>query len=105
MAELFDPENLDIRLVRYVDRSDTLKLESGRPLQEALLRGQFERGEAPRITGLPERSARRVLASVIDEGLLASVTPKGPVSLRFPISMLDQLFPTLYPEIRERYPT
>ena len=98
MASLFDLENLGRRLQRYVERSDTLKPEAASLLQEALMRGQFERGRAPRITGLPERSARRVLNAVIAEGLLASATPKGPVSLRFPAHALDSLFPRLYPE-------
>ncbi len=98
MAELFDLDNLDDRLTRYVERSDSLRPEAARLLKEALIHGQIERGEASRITGLPERTARRVLGSVVDEGLLASATPKGPVSLRFPVDALERLFPRLYPE-------
>ena len=98
MASLFDLENLGRRLQRYVKRSDTLKPEAASLLQAALMRGQFERGQAARIAGLPERSARRLLNAVIAEGLLASATPKGPVSLRFPAQALDSLFPRLYPE-------
>ncbi len=86
------------RYQRYVDRSETLKPEAANLLIEALLRGEFERGEVPRITGLPERTARRILNDVTDLGLLASVTPKGPVSLRFPAEALETLFPRLYPE-------
>jgi len=52
----------------------------------------------PRITGLPERTARRVFSDVLDAGLLASKTPKGPVSLRFPQETLDILFPRLFTE-------
>jgi Fic family protein len=63
-----------------------------------LIRGQFERGEIARITRLPERTARRVLNDVIATGLLASDTPKGVVSLRFPIDALEALFPHLFPE-------
>lgn len=40
-----------------------------------------------------------LLADVIDLGLLAAVTPKGPVSLRFPENALQQLFPRLYPKV------
>ena len=98
MAELFDLDNLDARLARHVERSDRLKPEAGRLLREALVRGRIERGEASRITGLPERTARRVLGEVIDAGLLASATRKGPVSLRFPVDALEALFPRLYPE-------
>ncbi|MER8573338.1 hypothetical protein NKG99_14495 [Mesorhizobium sp. M1409] len=49
-------------------------------------------------TGTPERTARRVFNDVIALGLLASETPKGPVSLRFPADALDALFPKLFPE-------
>jgi Fic family protein len=66
-------------------------------LDEALVRGEFERGEVPRITGLPERTAHRVFNDVIAAGLLASESPKGPVSLRFPTETLDVLFPQLFP--------
>jgi Fic family protein len=59
--------------------------------------GEIERGDASRITGLPERTARRVLYGTIKTGLLASATPKGPVSLRFPTVALDVLFPRLFP--------
>ena len=74
-----------------------LKPEAARLLEETLMRGEVDRGEAARITGLPERSARRVLTDLVDAGLLASTTPKGPVSLRFPAQTLEVLFPRLYP--------
>ena len=98
MGELFDLDNLDARLARHVERSDRLKPEAARLLREALVRGRIDRGEASRITGLPERTARRVLGDVVDAGLLASATPKGPVSLRFPVDTLEGLFPRLYPD-------
>jgi Fic family protein len=100
MSGLFDIDNLARRLRAYVNASDRLKPEAAKLLDEALMRGQFERGEASRITGLPERSARRVLNDVIQEGLLASETPKTPVSLRFPAAALEALFPRLYPAAR-----
>ena len=98
MAGLFEIDALGRRLKNLVVRSETLKPESSRLLEEALIRGEFERGFAARITGLPERTARRVLNDTINAGLLASRTPKGPVSLRFPESSLEILFPRLYPE-------
>ena len=98
MGELFDLDNLDARLARHVERSDRLKPEAARLLREALVRGRIDRGEASRITGLPERTARRVLGDTVDAGLLASATPKGPVSLRFPVDTLEGLFPRLYPD-------
>ncbi len=99
MTGLFEIETLAQRLRSLVERSEQLKPEAARLLEEALIRGQFDRGEVPRITGLPERTARRVFNDVIATGLLASDTPKGPVSLRFPMDTLDVLFPRLFPEI------
>jgi Fic family protein len=98
MSSLFDLDNLSQRLTDYVQRSSHLKPEAAGLLQEALVRGEFERGEIERITRLPERSARRVMNDVIKLGLLASDTPKGKVSLRFPTHALEDLFPRLYPQ-------
>ncbi|CAN7647230.1 hypothetical protein [Mesorhizobium sp. LjRoot246] len=72
-------------------RTEPARLHVGPP------RGEFERGEASRISGLPERTARRVFDDVIALGLLASETPKDPVSLGFPADALDAL-PKLFPE-------
>lgn len=98
MTELFDLETLAKRLERFVRRNEKLPDESTGLLLEALRRGEFERGEAARITGLAERSARRVLKELTEGGLLDSATPKGPVSLRFPAETLEILFPKLYPD-------
>jgi Fic family protein len=98
MSSLFEIGTLAARLRNYVERSETLKPEAARLLEEGLMRGQFERGEISRIAGLPDRSARRVLNDVVAAGLLASETPKGPVSLRFPVDALEILFPRLFPE-------
>lgn len=96
MASLFEIDVLSKRLRGYVEKNGNLKPETANILEEALIRGAVERGAIERITGLPERSARRVLNDAINAGLLASQTPKAPVSLRFPDDALDQLFPRLY---------
>jgi Fic family protein len=96
MSKLYDLDTLSRRLHSYVDRHPELKAEAARMLDEALIRGEFERGDIARITGLPERSARRLLSEVIEDGLLASDTQKGKVSLRFPTHALEELFPRLY---------
>jgi Fic family protein len=98
MSGLFELDTLARRLRNYVDRRDNLKPEASRLLEEALIRGEFERGDIARITGMPERTARRVLNDLISLGLLASDTPKGAMSLRFPVDALEILFPRLFPE-------
>ncbi|MFT7288289.1 MAG: Fic family protein [Halieaceae bacterium] len=85
------------RLQKLVYRSDTLKPEAFFLLDEAFRRGKFERREIERITGIAQRSAQRVLKQLIEnEKLLASSTPKGPVSLRFPAKHLPVLLPNLF---------
>jgi Fic family protein len=98
MRSLFELDTLAQRLRRHVERSANLRPEAARLLEEALVRGEFQRGEVARITGLPERTARRVLNDLTSAGLLASDTPKSAVTLRFPAETLDSLFPRLFPE-------
>jgi Fic family protein len=97
MNGLFGINTLADRLKQCVAETG-FKKEGGRLLEEALIRGQFDRGDAARLTGLPERSARRVLAEMSQVGLLGSDTPKGPVQLRFPLKYQDVLFPRLFVE-------
>jgi Fic family protein len=66
-------------------------------LREALLAGEFERGKAHSITGYGERTARTVLSSLIERGLLVSDTPKARVRLGFPLAVVERWFPALYP--------
>ena len=102
MAGLFEIPTLARRLKSLIERSESLKPESAALLEAALMRGEIERGAAPGVTGLPERTARRVLNDTVEAGLLASATPKGPVSLRFPEAALETLFPRLFPRMRRR---
>lgn len=98
MTSLFDLDNLFTRYERLVLLDETLKPEAANLLKEALIRGEIKRGEASRITGLPDRSAQRVLADLLRAGLMSSSTPKGPVSLRFPVDSLELLLPRLFPQ-------
>lgn len=79
--------------------SSKLKSESFYLLREALFRGEFSRGEAKRITGLAERTARDVLSALVKDGLLISDTEKSPVRLGFPVGAAHYWFPNLFPEL------
>lgn len=98
MSSLFELEALTERLRRYVAAKPDWKPEAAHILDELVLRGEMPRGEATRITGLAERTARNVLADLIKDGIIASDTPKSPVYLRFPVHAVDVLFPRLFPE-------
>jgi Fic family protein len=77
-------------------RQTGMKPEAGKILQEVLLRGEMPRGDAASASGLG-RSGRDVLAQLLDEELLISSMPKGPVRVNFPTHISTYLFPDLYP--------
>ena len=67
-------------------------------LRDVFLRGEITRGDATRILQKPERTARRVLGALLEEGLLASDASGAPVRLGFPATLVGYYFPRLYPE-------
>jgi Fic family protein len=95
MASLFELEHLRPRLARWADQQP-VKRGAARLLDEVARRGSIDRGEAAAITKSPERTARTLLADLQKRGILASRTPKGPVSLRFTLDNADVLLPKLF---------
>src|SRR5262249_4515761 len=75
-----------------------LPLEAAHLLRDALLRGEFPRGEAARISGTSERTARRIVSLLVRDRLLVSDTPKGSVRLGLPMPVVGSYFPQLFPE-------
>ncbi|MDZ7771237.1 MAG: Fic family protein [Balneolaceae bacterium] len=108
MSELLDLDNLAQRIQGYVDlRSQgmltgeiELKEESKHILIEVMLRGEISRADAKRVTGLSERSARRVLSALEDEELVTSESHRSPVRFNIPPKVVGYYFPDLYPEGR-----
>jgi hypothetical protein len=66
-------------------------------LREAVVAGEFGRGQAAQITGYQERQAGTVLNALVKKGLLVSPTLRGKVRLGFPISIVERWLPRLYP--------
>lgn len=98
MDSMFALEHVQARALAYFHRVRfDLKPESAHLYIHAFAMGEFERGEASRLTGLPERTARSVLRALLDEGLLVSDSPKGKVRAGFPVHVLGSLLPNLYP--------
>jgi Fic family protein len=97
MSGLFALDTLVDRLRVYVARRE-LKPQAFDILAQVLQRGELPRGEAGRVSGLGERTARDLLAALVRDGIVGSDTPKGAVSLRFPLDAVEILFPNLFPE-------
>ena len=66
-------------------------------LREALLAGEFERGQAPALTAYKERMARSVVSKLLDVGLLTSPSHVARLKLGFSIAVVERWFPALYP--------
>jgi Fic family protein len=100
MRSILEPAELLRRMEIYVEeetRAGRLPKGSFALLREALLAGEFERGQAPALTAYKERMARTVLADLLERGLLVSAGPRAPVRLGFPIAVVERWFPALYP--------
>lgn len=97
MTEMFALDGLSARLKRYAAQQGW-RPEAATLLTEILHRGEIARGDAEAITGLKERTSRALLSHLIQERILGSDSEKGAVSLRFPVSALDVLFPRLFLE-------
>lgn len=98
MEGLFALDTLASRLKSYVDQR-AFRVEAFTILEYVLLHGELARGEVDRVTGLGERTARSLLSTLVNDGILGSDTPKGLVSLRFPLHAAEWLFPRLYREM------
>ncbi|MFC5549873.1 Fic family protein [Massilia aerilata] len=76
----------------------TVRTEAILPLYHVFAAGPVTRGEFSQMTGLGERTARSLIASLLRTGLLESHTHGGPLKWGLPLDSLQFLFPELYPE-------
>jgi Fic family protein len=68
------------------------------PLQTVAVSGALSRGDFIRMTGLEERTGRKVVSRFLTDGLLQSDGHRGELRIGFPMSSLNILLPNLYPE-------
>lgn len=102
MRDCFRFDTLEQRLHRafaeFAISIPGLREEGWRLVWEAINHGEFERGDAPRITGLGERVARDLLSTMLEHSLLASDPPRGrKVYVSFPLRAVSWYFPELFP--------
>ena len=94
-AKLFDLGGLERRYRRLV--TDTVDDKRAPDLISAVLRhGALDRGDAQVVLKTSERTARNTLQKLAAAGYLASVSPKTPVRLAFPLNYRERLFPNLF---------
>lgn len=104
MASMLDLSKLKDRIRAYLlvrgatDGITEYREEALLPLHTVAAVGAVSRGDFIRMTGLEERTARKVISRFIKDGLLKSDGHRSELSIDFPLSSLNILFPNLYPE-------
>jgi hypothetical protein len=89
---------LDAHPWRIGSEPSAIKTDALEALHYVALTGPLDRTRFMAMTGLPQRTARRVLASLLDYGVLTARGPRAPVSFAVPQASLRFLFPRLWPE-------
>jgi Fic family protein len=101
MESLVQPDRLRDRILIWAEeevRADALPAKAGTVLEAVLYRGEFPRGDVPRLLDMSERSARRVVSSLLDRGVLVSESTRAPLLLAFPAALAPRWLPGLFPE-------
>ncbi|MCY1242427.1 hypothetical protein D9M72_553870 [compost metagenome] len=104
MASMLDLSKLKDRMRAYLlvrgatDGITEYREEALLPLHTVAAVGAVSRGEFIRMTGLEERTGRKVISRFLKDGLLKSDGHRAELSIGFPLASLSILFPNLYPE-------
>lgn len=70
--------------------------EATRLLRTMLAQGPIRREEVEELTRLSDRTARRMVSALVEEGFIVSATSRAPLALRIPAHAAPYVFPGLY---------
>lgn len=90
--------HLEARPWQLGSEKSLIKPEALEPLHYVAIAGPIERARFIAMTGLGERTGRRLLASLLDYGLLEAESTRAPVAFEVPLRSLRFLFPNLWLE-------
>ena len=99
MSELIEPNKVLNRMEIYVEeqiREGNLLPNSFLLLKQIWLEGKIPKSRVPQIVGYKERQARSVQNKLLESGLIIADTVRSPLKLKFPISVAERYFPTLF---------
>jgi Fic family protein len=101
MEELVQPDRLRTRILLWTEeeiRLGNLPAKSGSILEAILYRGEIPRGDAAGLVVTGERQARRIVAALIDKGVITSEGPRASLRLAFPATLASRWMPGLFPD-------
>ncbi len=78
------------------DRDSHFRKEATHLLHQLVYRGSIERGGIPALLGLEERTARRVVKFLSDEGFIVSKSSKASLCIAIPAHAAPYIFPGLF---------
>jgi Fic family protein len=101
MQSLVQPDRLRARVLMWAEeeiRIGVLPPKAGKILEALLYRGELPRGDADAVVGTGERQARRIVAGLVEAGVVRSDNPRAPLRLAFPAALAGRWMPGLFPE-------
>jgi hypothetical protein len=101
MESLMQPDTLRARILIWAEeeaRLGRLPQRAGQLLQAILYRGEMPRGEVASALAVAERTARRVTADLLQQGVLTSDSTRAPLRLAFPATLAGRWMPGLFPD-------
>lgn len=101
MESLLQPDRLRTRILLWAEeeiRLGELPPKAGLILEAVLHRGEVPRGDTDTLLGTGERQARRIVAALIEKGVLASESTRAPLRLAFPAGLAARWLPGLFPD-------
>ncbi len=101
MEKLIQPNELRERILIWAEeaiRLNKLPQKSNIVLEAILYRGELQRNEIANILNISERSARRITAVLLEQGILFSESHKTSFHLAFPATLASRWMPGLFPD-------
>lgn len=101
METLVQPDRLRTRILLWAEEESRLGLlpaSSGLLLEALLYRGDLRRADAASVLGTGDRQARRVVAALLEKGILVSDSPRDSLRLAFPAALASRWMPGLFPD-------
>jgi Fic family protein len=101
MERLVQPDRLRVRILLWAEeeiRLNRIPPKSGAVLEAILFRGELPRGDVAAVVGTGDRQARRVVSTLLGQGVLVSESTRAPLRLAFPATLASRWLPGLFPE-------
>lgn len=102
MSQMVEIDTIQERLRRYARLlafEGKVSADAEYILIEIFLRGEVQRSDLPMITGIAERTVRRITKTLSERNLIVSETALSPWRLNFPVETTPYIFPSLFPVV------